>query len=75
MPRRIRHLCGKDERGRAAPHPASAPLAPSADTLPFHPQKQTSQKREAMSANGRKRTYALQQKGLLFDHFVGTAKQ
>jgi hypothetical protein len=28
-----------------------------------------------MSALGQKRTHAAQQKGLLFDHFVGTAEQ
>jgi hypothetical protein len=42
---------------------------------PLYPQKQTSFSALAMSALCQKRTHALQQKGLLFDHLVGAREE
>ena len=47
-----------------------------AQPCPLYPQKQTSQKRESMSAKGQKQTFCAAAKAaLLFDHPVGTRKK
>jgi hypothetical protein len=42
---------------------------------PLYPQKRTSVERVGMSALRQKRTHAVQQKGLLFEHRVGAGQQ
>jgi hypothetical protein len=48
---------------------AKADIRPG--SCPLYPRKRTHEVQQRMSALGQKRTHAAQQKGSLFDHFVG----
>src|SRR5262249_46806650 len=50
-------------------------LAEESARCPLYAQKRTFMNGIGMSALGQKRTHAVQQKGLLFDHLVGAREQ
>jgi len=65
-------MCSAQAHVRFTPNSDRESGIPAKSCL-LYPQSRTCAVQEGMSALGQKRTHALQQKGSLFDHFVGAA--